>query len=362
MTARILAAFAGVGLAFHLPAAIASQAAPPVQPPRWSPEVLQKGPAWYASAEARAIADSVIQYQSPQGGWPKSINLASPPRTPEDVPPPGSDVANTIDNGATTTPIRFLALVTFATGDRRYRSAVERGLRYLLAAQYPNGGWPQYYPLRDGYYSRITYNDDAMVNVLEILRDVAGGRSPFAFVDRGLRETAAAAVARGIDVILRTQVRQGGRLTGWCAQYDETTLAPAWARNYEPPSLSGNESVGIVRFLMGVDRPSPAVVAAIEGAVAWLRSVAMYGLRVEDFTDDQGRRDRRTVADSTSGPLWARFYELGTDRPIFTGRDRVIRYDYGRIEQERRSGYQYFGTWPAGLLASDYPRWRASAR
>ena len=49
----------------------------------------------------------------------------------------------------------------------------------------------------------------------------------------------AAAVARGIDIILRTQVRQNGELTAWCAQHDQETLEPAWARAFEPPSLSG---------------------------------------------------------------------------------------------------------------------------
>ena len=45
-----------------------------------------------------------------------------------------------------------------------------------------------------------------------------------------------------------------GRRTVWCAQHDETTLRPAGARTYEHASLSGYESVGIVRFLMGIER------------------------------------------------------------------------------------------------------------
>ena len=128
---------------------------------------------------------------------------------------------------------------------------------YLLAAQYPNGGWPQFFPLRDGYYSRITYNDNAMVNVLTVLRDAAAGKPPYAFVDEARRVKARAAVSRGIDIILRTQLKQDGKLTAWCSQYDEKALAPAWARAYEPPSLSGSESVGIVRFLMEIEQPTP---------------------------------------------------------------------------------------------------------
>ena len=57
--------------------------------------------------------------------------------------------------------------------------------------------------------------------------------------------------------------------------------------------------------------------------------------------------------------LWARFYELETNRPIFIGRDKVIRDDFNEIERERRTGYNYLSDWPATLLAKDYPRWRA---
>ena len=322
----------------------------------WSAELLRKPAEWYESAEARAIADSVLQHQSRDGAWPKNTDLATAPAGRTE---PG--VTNTIDNGATTMPMRFLALVATATNDPRYRASFERGMKYLLAAQYPNGGWPQFYPLRDGYYSHVTFNDDAMVNVLELLRDAAAGSRPFAFVDRNLRKASVSAVSRGTDIILRTQIRQDGRLTGWCAQYDEKTLEPAWARNYEPPSLSGSETVGIVRFLMGIERPSPAIVAAVDGAVSWLDAVAIKGKRVQELTDADGR-DRRVVDDPSAEPLWARFYELGTNRPIFIGRDRVIRDDFNQIERERRVGYAYYGRWPARLLSEEYPRWRVRLR
>lgn len=252
--------------------------------------------------------------------------------------------------------MRFLALIVQATGDEKYREAFARGIDCLLAAQYPNGGWPQYFPLRKGYYSHITYNDNAMVNVLTVLRDAAG-KPPYAFVDEA-RRAKAAAVARGVDCILRTQVKQDGKLTAWCAQHDEKTLAPAWARDYEPPSLSGAESAGIVRFLMEIEQPTLEIIAAIEGAVAWFKAVAIHSVRVEDFTNSDGERDRRVVDDPAAGPLWACFYELGTNRPIFLGRDSVVRYALSEIERERRAGYRYYGTWAATLLR-EYPRWHA---
>ena len=331
-------------------AVLVTQSAAPDAARPWGRGVLEQKPAWYASPAARAIADVVLVYQSPHGAWPKNTDLTRRPATPEAVAAMHqSGDANTIDNGATTMPMQFLALMVRETGDARYRAAFERGFDYLLAAQYSNGGWPQYFPLRSGYYSRITYNDNAMINVMTMLRDAAAGTPPYAFVDDARRTKARAAVDRGIDVILRTQVRQDGKLTAWCAQHDEKTLAPAWGRAYEPPSLSGSESVGIVRFLKEIDRPTPAVAAAIGGAVAWLRSVAIRGLRVETFTRPDGTRDRRAVADPSAPPIWARFYELGTNRPIFLGRDSVVRYSLAEIEQERRNGYAYYGAWAASL-------------
>ena len=333
--------------------------AKPTPPKRWGNGYLEHPPEWYRSPEALAIADSVIQYQSPLGGWPKSTNLAQSPRSASDVPLSGSGRANSIDNNATTLPMQFLALIAHATGEAKYKDSFTRGLDYLFTAQYPNGGWPQFYPLREGYYSHITYNDGAMMHVMTMLRDVAKSKPPYAFVDQERRAKAATAVAKGIDCILRTQIKQNGERTVWCAQHDEITLEPAWARNYEIPSLSGSESVGIARFLMGEEDPSPEIIAAIEGAVTWFGTVQINGLVYHRGRAPDGERDGWVKPDLNSGPLWARFYEIGSNRPIFTGRDKVIRYSLDQIERERRGGYSYYGNWAASLLEKSYPRWQA---
>ncbi len=330
-----------------------NQAAPVA---RWGADYLRRPAEWYATDEARAVADTVLLYQSAEGGWPKNRNLTTPPLAPAEL---GGAESNSLDNGALRLPLLFLARMVEATGEGHYRKAVERSIDYLLASQYPNGGFPQFFPLRRGYYSRITYNDGAMIDALTVLREVAEGRAPYGFVDEQRRARARAALAKGIECILRTQIMQDGRLTAWCAQHDEVTLAPAWARTYEPPSLSGGESVGIVRFLMEIERPTPEVVAAIEGAVAWLGSVPISGYRIDQVRREDGRRERVLVADESAPPLWARFYELRTNRPLYLDRDSIFRYDFNQVGYERRSGYAYHGTWPASLLSDEYPAWRA---
>lgn len=329
---------------------------------KWGAALLKQDANWYASGAARIAADTVLSYQSEFGAWPKNTNLLEP-ATPEHLAEiEASGKANTIDNNATTVPMHFLALVYQANHDTKYRDAIQRGLNYLLASQYSNGGFPQFYPLRKGYYSRITFNDGAMINTLETLRAVAAGRAPYEFVAHKLRTQSADAVARGINCILKTQIKQGGQLTAWCAQHDENTLAPAWARAYEPPSLSGGETVGIVRFLMSIPHPSPDIIAAVDGAVAWLRQVELKGVRLDKVRRDDGRVERIIVQDPNAPPLWARFYELGTNRPLYLDRDSVFRYEFSEIGYERRSGYSYHGTWATALLTKDYPRWQAKLR
>ena len=307
---------------------------------------------WFQGAEGRRIADNVLTWQTPHGSWPKNRDTASEPFAGK-----SDDLHGTFDNKATTGELRFLARAFRATNEPRYQKAFLKGLSHILEAQYPTGGWPQFYPLSKDYHRHITFNDGAMARILELLRDVSES-SDYGFLKTEYRMKAKAAVTKGIDCILRTQIKQGGKPTAWCAQHDEKTLAPAWARSYEPPSISGAESVGVVRFLMSVEEPTPAIITAVEGAVEWFRSVTIHGIRLEVFTDAAGQDDKRVVADPNAGPLWARFYEIGSNRPIFLDRDSVVRYSFSEIGQERRTGYAYYGGWAAKLLTNEYPQWR----
>ncbi len=317
--------------------------------------------AWYGSAEAIRIAGNLLIYQHENGGWDKNIDMALPlgGKHLEEVRQKHGGLS-TIDNDATYTQMRYLAKVYAATRDGRYASAFQRGLSYLFAAQYPNGGWPQFYPLRHGYWDHITYNDDAMIGVMELLRSVANGDPAYAFVTPDERDRASAALQKGIECILKTQVVVDGKLTVWCAQHDEVTLAPAKARSYELPSLSGSESVGIVEFLMRIDNPPPEVVRSVEGAVEWFRRSKIEGIRVipKAAPGTPKGTDMTVVSDPSAPPLWARFYDLSTNRPIFCGRDGIVKQTLAEIEYERRNGYRWYVDRPARLLETEYPEWK----
>jgi PelA/Pel-15E family pectate lyase len=334
-------------------------------PINWRDALKQK-PDWYAGAEAARVADNLLVYQREVGGWPKNIDMAAPldeKRRAELLKQKGEvgkETSATIDNGATYTQLEYLARVYTAQKHERHRESFLKGLDYLLAAQYENGGWPQYFPLRKGYYSLITYNDNAMASVLELLRDVARKEPAYAFVDEARRARSEKAVERGIECVLKTQVKVDGKLTAWGAQHDVTTLAPAPARKFEPVSLASRESVGVTRFLMGVERPDARVVAAVEAAVAWFRATQVSGLRWVERRDpaQPGGFERTAVADKEAPPIWARFYEIGTNRPVFEGRDGVVRYNVNEIEAERRNGYGWYTEEPLKLIRREYPAWQ----
>src|SRR5690606_39140678 len=305
---------------------------------------------WYGSEEAIRIADKVLLFQRYDGGWPKEWPIKKDYlREYSD-----SEIERlydlkykrdcTFDNGATWTEMRFLGKVANATKNAEYLLAFNHGFDFLIESQYENGGWPQYYPgleryspgfskwSPDGIESFITFNDDAMIGVIWLLKDISEGKSDFSFVGSDRRKRAAEAVRKGIDCILNSQFIYDGKRTAWPSQMDERTFEPRWGRDFEPLSLVSGESVKIVRFLMSLEKPDEAVISAIQGAVQWLVDVKIEGIRIEQTKEPvkiRGhtyRRERYVVEDPNAPPIWARFYELNIFRPIFASRGSEVKY------------------------------------
>lgn len=338
-------------LPLHAQAQGAGRAAKPKKKIKWTSMAPKLGDDFFATPEAARIGDNLLFYQHPSGGWPKNMQLQDELTDERRVRVEGMKRGRryaTIDNGATTTEMVYLARLYNATKDMKYYDAVVRGFGYMFEAQYDNGGWPQFYPLSEGYYTHITYNDDAMVNVLKLMRDAMKGKEPFGCLPDSVKAAAAVSLDKGVDCILKTQVVQDGRPTVWCAQYDENTLKPAKARAYELVSLSGQESDDIVLFLMSLSKPSPEVRRCVEDAVAWFRKTMIKGMRVERYTNADGKSDVRLVpcpqGDTPCPPLWARFYTIDGNRPFFCDRDGVMRFDLSEIGYERRNGYRWYNS------------------
>ncbi len=324
-------------------------------------DCLKQMEQWYESEEAIRIADNLCLYQRNAGGWPKNTDFARPLNTTdqEKLLRKKSDKRScTIDNGATYTPMRYLAKVYNQTEDEKYKKHFLDGFDFLLDNQYKNGGWPQY-PYGSGYSLHITFNDNAMIGVMKLLRDIVMEEPPFQFIDANRQQQARKAIDKGIECILTCQVVVDGKPTAWCAQHDENTLKPAPARSYEKISLSGSESVGIILFLMEIAKPSVEVIKAVDSAVKWFNKVKIEGIKVvrKPAPDTPKGYDKHVVQDPNASPIWARFYQIGTNKPIFCGRDGIIKDKLSEIEYERRNGYSWYTHSPERLF-DKYEQWR----
>lgn len=315
---------------------------------------------WYGSEESLKVAENVLLYQRDIGGWPKNTpihKLLTEAEKAKVYDDKGTNDA-IFDNSATTTEMKFLAKMYNKCNNNTYRESFNRGLNFILDAQYDNGGWPMFWPLRKGYYTHITFNDNAIVNILAMLREIRDKKPLYASVtSTEIIVRVENAYNKGIDMILKTQIVVNGIRTVWCAQHDEVTFLPAKARSYELPSFSGAESVGLIRLLMEIPNPTPEIIESVQGAIGWLNDHRIKNTRWDSFNNSEGQKDRRIVNDPKAGDMWARFYDLDTQEPYVCDRDGIKKKTLEEIGFERRNGYSWYTDDPQEVI-NKYQDWR----
>ena len=317
--------------------------------------------AMFTSDAAPDLADAVMSYQTPTGGWSKAVDYSAGPRQPgthwtAQTGKDGWHYCGTLDNRSTTEQIRLLAGVYSATKREGAKATTMRGLEWLFAAQFPNGGWPQNYPAEPGYHEAITLNDDAMTHALEVLLDVAQANVPFAFTDEALRQRARASFNKGIACLTAAQIKVDNKPTVWCAQHDPLTLAPVAARLKEPPSLSGAESANLLKFFMRKAPLDAAITGMIEPALNWLEAHRITGLRLTK--NAEGKTDY--VSDAASDEVyWARFYDIQTGQPMFFGAQDGIAYStFSEMLAHNKVAYDYYTTKPRDVIGKEVVGWQ----
>ncbi|WP_281335827.1 pectate lyase [Flavobacterium eburneipallidum] len=320
----------------------------------------------YAETDYTNIADNIIYFQRNNGGWPKNYDMRAilTPEQIEAVVSTKSSTHTTFDNATTYTHIDYLAQVYTLTNIEKYKTACLKGIDFILDAQYANGGWPQYFPLEKGYSRHITFNDGAYMGIMNLLKKIISDDPNFTFIDTKTKAKLTKSYQKGIDCILKMQIVDQGKLTAWCQQHNEITLAPAWARAFEPPSICNGESAGIVSFLMTIDNPNEEIIKSVQAAVKWFSDSKIYNTRIENFDAPQFEskymtvtKDNKVVIDSTAPPIWTRYYELGTGKPLFCDRDSKYLYSLAEVSRERRVGYSWYTYNPESVLKK-YPKWQ----
>ena len=319
----------------------------------------------YKPENVLEIGDNILLYQKSNGGWPKNYDMLAiltntQKKKLEQVK---NNLNTTFDNSTTYTHITCLSTIYKETNIEKYKEGALKGLDFILSAQYSNGGWPQYYPLKDDYSRYITYNDDAMTGVMLLLKDILDGGKEYSYIDNGLREKLKTAFDKGLQCILKTQIVDNGKLTAWCQQYDEINLQPAWARKFEPPSICNRESCGLIEILMRIRNPGKDIINSIQSAINWFNESKITGIRVKTieaplttYKYRVSHTDRVVLDDPAAPPIWTRYYELKTHKPLFCNRDSKVVYSLTEVERERRDGYGWYTYDPQAIL-NKYPEW-----
>jgi len=327
----------------------------------------EEGQGVYKPTEIREIAANVLLFQRTNGGWPKDYDMLAvlTETQREKVAATREREDTSFDNHNIAPQVEYLARIYRETGEAIYREGAERGIDFILSAQYPNGGWPQWFPKHSGYHSHITFNDGAMMGCMRLMRDVAESKDHLKWVDAARKERARECVQRGIECILKCQIRSHGLLMGWCQQHDRETYEAVPARTFELASNCPGETTEILQFLIEIEKPDQRIVESVERGVEWLKSVESRGIVVKrvpasavDFEKHTADFDVIVVREQNAPPIWARHYEIDTDRPIFASRDGVKRYELSEISRERRTGTKWYGDWPNTLIGRDYPKWK----
>ncbi len=321
----------------------------------------------YRATEIENIADNILLYQKANGGWPKNYDMQAilSAEQKDSLIKAKKEAHTTFDNGSTYAQVAYLAKAYALIKKEDYKRSLEKGLDFIMDAQYGNGGWPQFYPIEPNNYSRyITFNDDAYIGILQVLKDIADDKPEYDFIEPKQKQKLIKSYNKGLDCILKTQINDAGKPTAWCQQYNEITLEPAWARKFEPPSICNRESVEIVLLLMSIYNPSDAVKKSVQNAVEWFEASKIPDTNVLTVDAPEmvtpftvSKHDKIVINSPGAPPIWTRYYELKTHRPLFCNRDSKVVYSLAEVDRERRDGYGWYTYEPQKVLKA-FPEWK----
>jgi PelA/Pel-15E family pectate lyase len=322
----------------------------------------------YPPTEFEKIADNILLYQKVNGGWPKNYDMQAILTDLQETAVIKSKriLSTCFDNSATFSHLNYLAKAFSLSKKEKYKIAFTEGIKFILSAQYANGGWPQFYPDTSGYRKYITFNDGAMIGVMKLLQRIVNRDNDYKIIDKALYEKVFISFEKGIECILNSQIKEGDSLLAWCQQHNNITLKPECARTYEPAAISNGESAEIVEFLMSLKNPNERIIESINSAVQWFEASKIFGIKIETISAPHSEyqyrnsdHDKIILEDTNAKPIWTRYYSLETHIPIFCNRDGKIVFSLSEVERERRIGYAWYVYDPQSVL-DKYEDWLES--
>jgi len=281
---------------------------------------------------AKDAVKALLKCQLATGGWDSDFDF-DPEKAKKyhlrsdldagDKEPGKRRNSSTLDDNKTESALLFLLEMTHEPAckeDAELKRCTKFAFDALLAAQAPIGAWPQQFsgpadataPVLNASYPETwsrtfpavkytgfyTLNDDNLQQIAKVL---------FRAYELEKDERYLAALKKLGEFFILAQMPEPQPV--WAQQYDRD-MQPVWARKFEPPSVTGYESIGAMETLhqLWVLTGDEKYLVPIQPALAWF--------------------ERSKLPDGKH----ARFYELKTNKPLFFVKDSYeLTYDSSNI-------------------------------
>ncbi len=272
-----------------------------------------------------SVADLIVALQNEDGGFqvlPDNYEMSQKETGLGSM----KDVSS-VYNGATTAELKYLAKYITANKpeDSKYQDAFVKGIKYLLTTQHDNGGWSMNPGSGSGFNANIEVGNKAMTEVLTLLSDIAIlNNQDYVFARKAMNvDEIKSAVEKGNDFIVKSQINNNNKKSGWATQYDKSGNV-TMGHTYERESVSSYTTKDVIDYLMTIHNPSQDIKDAVESAYSWLKDVKIADKEQKVVKDTSMNNGFDVYLVDGSG-TWASnyVYDKATDsyRPLYSDVD-----------------------------------------
>lgn len=287
-----------------------------------------------------SVADLIVALQNEDGGFqvlPDNYEMSQKETGLGSM----KDVSS-VYNGATTSELKYLAKYITANKpeDSKYQDAFVKGIKYLLTTQHDNGGWSMNPGSGSGFNANIEVGNKAMTEVLTLLSDIAIlNNQDYVFARKAMNvDEIKSAVEKGNDFIVKSQISNNNKKSGWATQYDKSGNV-TMGHTYERESVSSYTTKDVIDYLMTIHNPSQDIKDAVESAYSWLKDVKIADKEQKVVKDTSMNNGFDVYLVDGSG-TWASNYVY--DKAIDSYRPLYSDVDPTRADQKYVNVYELY--------------------